>query len=261
MSNINYSKYFGVFFPNESWAPAPRYLLRRERILKFFGNKSPGVLIEIGSATGAMLYDLHKLGYVCKGFDISSKSGEFAQKYFSGNKAIAVVSDLNQVTRHNADYLLAMEVLEHIEDDISALKQWHSFLKVGGDIVITVPAHMKRWSEADENVGHFRRYEKSQLISKLNSAGFEDINVECFGWPLSNVMDPIRRRLKKSVDESSSKTELSKKSGVERKIETRLFKFYNNIFGAMAFKILFFLQHITSQSELGTGFIVYAKAR
>jgi SAM-dependent methyltransferase len=67
-------------------------------------------------------------------------------------------------------------VLEHIEDDRKILCQLNSKLKAGGSLVIYVPAFQSLYSTIDENIGHFRRYSKKDLLGKLKEAGFEVVN-------------------------------------------------------------------------------------
>src|SRR3546814_6549126 len=59
---------------------------------------------------------------------------------------------------------MAFEVLEHIEDDHAALRQWLGWLKPGGILLMSVPAHPSQWNAADVWAGHFRRYRKRELL-------------------------------------------------------------------------------------------------
>ena len=64
------------------------------------------------------------------------------------------------------------DVLEHIENDDSFLKDIHTSLKPQGKLLLTVPAYSFLWSKEDIHDGHFRRYNKNKLNKKLNNAGF-----------------------------------------------------------------------------------------
>jgi SAM-dependent methyltransferase len=70
------------------------------------------------------------------------------------------------------DCVFAFEVLEHIEDDLAALKEVYRVLKKGGVFVFSVPLKRKFWSVADEVAGHKRRYEREELRKRLFKAGF-----------------------------------------------------------------------------------------
>ncbi|KAA0992346.1 class I SAM-dependent methyltransferase [Dyadobacter aurulentus] len=65
------------------------------------------------------------------------------------------------------------DVMEHIEDDHAFLKQINSLLEENGLIMLTVPAFQSLWSDNDEQLGHFRRYDLKQLERKLALAGFK----------------------------------------------------------------------------------------
>ncbi len=70
------------------------------------------------------------------------------------------------------DTVVCLNVLEHVEDDIFALEQMHDVLKHGGYLALLVPAHRVLYGEFDRAVGHYRRYEKKELIDKLSQVGF-----------------------------------------------------------------------------------------
>lgn len=71
------------------------------------------------------------------------------------------------------EYIYSSNVLEHIEDDVSALKDLHTALVAPGVIAIYVPAFPLLFSGMDVAVGHVRRYRRKELISKMKLAGFE----------------------------------------------------------------------------------------
>jgi len=73
--------------------------------------------------------------------------------------------------------LVAMDVLEHLEDDSSALREWASRLLPGGLAFITVPAFPVLWSYHDEILKHKRRYTKGSLIQIARQAGLEPMKV------------------------------------------------------------------------------------
>jgi SAM-dependent methyltransferase len=64
------------------------------------------------------------------------------------------------------------DVLEHVQDDVSFLGRIAAMLKPQGRLYLTVPAMPLLWSAADRQAGHFRRYRRSELVQKLEMAGF-----------------------------------------------------------------------------------------
>jgi SAM-dependent methyltransferase len=70
------------------------------------------------------------------------------------------------------DFIYSSNVLEHIMDDIQALRDLRKHTREGGYLALYVPAHQFLFSDMDLKIGHYRRYGKKELISKVNSAGW-----------------------------------------------------------------------------------------
>lgn len=70
------------------------------------------------------------------------------------------------------DNVLAIDVFEHIEDDVAMLKIIYATMKKGGKLFIYVPARPELYSRFDKRIGHYRRYVLSELRSKVGQAGF-----------------------------------------------------------------------------------------
>ncbi len=71
------------------------------------------------------------------------------------------------------DTVICLNVLEHIEDDLAALRNIHCMLEDGGRAVILVPSGQSIYNSLDEELGHFRRYSEDQLRERMTAAGFE----------------------------------------------------------------------------------------
>jgi len=71
-----------------------------------------------------------------------------------------------EVTRR-FDAIIYIDVIEHIENDSAELQKASTFLKLGGKIIILVPAHNYLYSEFDKSIGHFRRYNKKMLTNAV----------------------------------------------------------------------------------------------
>ena len=93
------------------------------------------------------------------------------------------------------DLVCSFEVLEHLEDDVSALQDWHRFVAPGGHVLVSMPAWQERYNAWDEMVGHYRRYSPDQARSALADAGFVDAQVIVYGWPLGYWTENVRGRI------------------------------------------------------------------
>jgi glycosyltransferase involved in cell wall biosynthesis len=81
--------------------------------------------------------------------------------------------DAIDLARYNFDTVTAINVLEHTNDDAAALRRVYALLQPGGRVVVFVPAGRALFGSLDKGVGHQRRYERDELIAKLQEAGFE----------------------------------------------------------------------------------------
>lgn len=95
------------------------------------------------------------------------------------------------------DLVCAFEVLEHIEDDAAAVKEWATRLRDHGWLLLSVPAYQDRFSTADELAGHFRRYDPAAMAALLTSCGFEDIRIQPYGVPLGYLLEAARNLISK----------------------------------------------------------------
>jgi glycosyltransferase involved in cell wall biosynthesis len=85
-------------------------------------------------------------------------------------------NDYTILKEFNADTVVCLNVLEHIEDDSSVLRHLYQVLPPGCKIVFLVPFNPKLYSRFDQEIGHFRRYSKAELEEKMRAAG---LKVEC----------------------------------------------------------------------------------
>jgi len=85
------------------------------------------------------------------------------------------------------DLFLAFDVLEHLEHDRRAIAEAARVLKPGGILIGSVPVCKGIFSSHDRALGHFRRYEKGEILGKLRDAGFEiagSFHWNCFLFPI-----------------------------------------------------------------------------
>ena len=78
------------------------------------------------------------------------------------------------------DVIGLLDVIEHLDDDESALKRAFDHIKPGGGAIITVPQHPSLWSEKDIGAFHKRRYTKSGLRNLLEKTGFTILRITSF---------------------------------------------------------------------------------
>ncbi len=105
------------------------------------------------------------------------------------------------------DCVVSCEVMEHVEDDAGFARSLVQNLRPGGQLIVSVPAHMRFWTVHDQLVGHLRRYDRAQLVTLFSNAGCTDIDVRSYGYPWINLLRLPRLILAKlQQDERSEMT-------------------------------------------------------
>ena len=147
----------------------------------------PGGWLEIGCGTGYVLAEVARRypGH-SSGQDVSRPALEIARRRTDADLYLTNTDDVP--IRELAGVGL-FDVIEHLEDDVAALSAASSCLKLGGAVVVTVPAHQWLWSQTDEAAGHRRRYGRRPLLAALTQAGFHvELCRPFFGCLLPGVL-------------------------------------------------------------------------
>lgn len=252
---------YGIAVPEHGWVPSPGYALRRDRVLHHLAEVAPGRVLEIGCGAGALLHDLTKRGFRCEAVESSARAREIASAIFRGRDDVRIHEEPQEWSAA-FDLVLAFEVLEHIEDDEGALRTWVSWMRPGATLIISVPAHQRRWNPTDEWAGHYRRYESEQLTSMARAAGLHVVDLECYGFPLANLLEAIRARTWQRVErphDAALRAQQTAASGVERTVETKLFPLQASLPGRVAMRGFFRLQRWFARTELGNGLLLVAR--
>ncbi|MDR3051588.1 MAG: class I SAM-dependent methyltransferase [Oscillospiraceae bacterium] len=170
--------------------------MRRQALLDVVADIRPRVggeegkkCLEIGYGTGIFSYELYRMGFQVFGYDFSASAFNTANAVFNTDKQrLHLKRELSEADHGAYDLLVALEVLEHNEDDAQTLLGWRKLIKESGLLLLSVPARMKYFGAQDRSAGHFRRYEKSSLKTLLESCGFEMLNVVNYGFPILNAL-------------------------------------------------------------------------
>lgn len=174
----------------------PRYMLRKGIVRQALRLSGPLSCLEIGCGTGELLADLVRWGHSVVGVEPSPVARPLAERAAAscGGRA-RVVPNIEVVAGEHFDCCLALEVLEHIEKDLDALVSWRQLLRHDGQLLLTVPAHMAKWTFEDEAGGHWRRYEKDELCKLVEASGFRIDVCWNYGFPTTGITVPLRRIL------------------------------------------------------------------
>lgn len=142
-------------------------------------------ILEIGCGKGIVVDYLRKRDYDCSGVELAKvKPLETVRDYlFPGTDATALPAHL----RESFNVFLLLDVIEHLENPVSFLKQiLPSFPNLTYGI-ITVPARPEIWSNYDEFYRHYRRYTLETLRETMEPIGARVLDIRYFFrllyWP------------------------------------------------------------------------------
>ena len=215
-----------------------------EQIRKYMPEGEPKYILEVGCSTGLMIETLQREfpDALIAGSDVEYKSLlSIADKYSS--------VPLFQLDLANADLpeqkfncIVSLNVLEHIKDDKSAIRNIVRLLKTNGILVLELPAGSSLYDVFDKQLKHYRRYNIDDLINLLEGSGFEIIEKSHLGflpYPLFWLRKKLNRHLINANEEVQveitsnylQQTKRSKILNILFRIEEQLRKMFYLPFG------------------------------
>lgn len=134
--------------------------------------------LEIGSGTGDYAATWADMGYSIMATEADQYRLAKLQARFATDDRVEVGylhAPITKTARHSA--VVAYNVLEHIEDDVAALRSFGGLVADGGHVIIVVPAFPIGMSKFDREIGHFRRYRLAGLRHAMTAAGLEIVQM------------------------------------------------------------------------------------
>lgn len=166
----------------------------KRKIKELYGKNPPSGILDAGCGFGQYSYFMAKKFPAAKILAVDVKTDYLEDcKYFFGKTGLLNTefqfADLTKIQYDNEfDFVLSVDVMEHIEDDLGVFKRFHKALKPGGRVMINTPSNLggsDAHSDDDESfIGEHVRlgYSKEDITSKLVQAGF---GVESFCYTYS----------------------------------------------------------------------------
>ena len=116
--------------------------------------------------------------------DSDADSVAYLSKRFSAQGHVAVRQlDITSAEPGEHSAAIAINVLEHTTDDVSALRALRALVRPGGRVVIFVPAFELAMSKFDREIGHVRRYTKATLLDTFEGAGVSPMECRYINGP------------------------------------------------------------------------------
>lgn len=183
---------------DEHWWFVGRRKIVFTLIRDLFGLNWRGEILDIGCGTGANLDSLSRMGRA-QGLDLSLLPLALSRQ--RGHHRIICASATNiPFADRSFDLVTALDVIEHLENDLGGLREICRVLKPGAPAVFFVPAFMGLWGPNDVRLGHYRRYRQDSFRKVVEAAGLriEKISYANFGmflpiWLGRRVMSLLGR--------------------------------------------------------------------
>ena len=154
------------------WYTGRRKILTRfiEDICRRVTDRRPRIL-DVGCGTGANLLMLSQFGDA-EGVDLSEDALAFCRERGLEKVKLGAAEKL-PYDDGTFDLVTALDVVEHLDDDLAGLREMQRVLRPGGRVLLFVPTFMFLWGLQDDVSNHRRRYRLPELRRVLEQAGFE----------------------------------------------------------------------------------------
>lgn len=166
------------------WLARGRLLLS---LLRRIGCSEGCRIIEAGCGWGTNLSVLERAGFVVTGLDVSRRALEVLDR----PSRTLVEADLSKDLPPEApeyDVVLALDVIEHVDDDLGVVLKLARLARRGGYVIVSVPALPELYSEFDRVQGHRRRYTPETLRGAFSGSGLEIIQLFWWGQWMARVL-------------------------------------------------------------------------
>jgi SAM-dependent methyltransferase len=160
-------------------------------------------ILDAGCGSGRKMVDLSSHGAVT-GIELSDVSVQVARARDVGDVIAGSVLQM-PFDSDSFDLAASLDVIEHLEDDLAALRELRRVVAPGGSLLVTVPAYPWLWSGHDEINHHYRRYTRRSLQRVAEQAGWQQIRTTHFNSLLlpAAILLRILDRLSRKTTESS----------------------------------------------------------
>jgi SAM-dependent methyltransferase len=144
-------------------------------------------ILDAGCGSGRNMQLLARFGAVT-GVEPAEQSAEMARARGVGPVVQGSLEEPLALESDAFDLVVCLDVLEHVRDDLTALRELRRVTVAGGRLLVTVPAHRWLWGTHDELAGHQRRYTRASLLSVARTAGWRPQRVTGFN---ATLLGPI----------------------------------------------------------------------
>jgi ubiquinone/menaquinone biosynthesis C-methylase UbiE len=178
---------FEQFFSEEKYTLLKNYLynylLRKDAIENALKHEAVDRILEVGSGISPVMTRTDRIVYT----DLSLAAVRTLKSSW-GNRWYVVADCTNLPFKQNSfSHAICSEVLEHIPDDKTAMRELNRILKPPGRLIVTFPHRKFYFAIDDRLVKHYRRYELAEMKQKLKSTGFSVASTQKILGPLEKL--------------------------------------------------------------------------
>jgi len=214
-------------FEDDYWWNKGRRKILCDLIYEQISNTKNLEILDVGCGSGGTSTAFRQFGNVT-GIDFSSLALKFAK-----NKGLANVVRSTSTSipfrSEKFDIITVLDVIEHIKDDKSVLKEIWRLLKPNGIIILTVPAFQFLWSEHDVASMHERRYNSANITKILKESQFKIIKLSYFVSFLFPFVAIFRLMTKHRTKNKTTKVNLVKFPHLINKLFEKILLFENRL--------------------------------
>jgi len=174
-----------------------------ENVIQDLGMPPGARVLDAGCGSGRNMVELRRHGEVT-GVEVAQTSAALARARGAGEVFEGSLMEM-PFAQDSFDLAVCLDVIEHLPDDVGALRELRRVLAPGGALLVTVPAYQWLWSGHDEINHHCRRYNRRMLLQAAQAAGWRPAVVTNFNSLLLPVAIVLRAldRFNRRATESS----------------------------------------------------------
>ncbi len=132
-------------------------------------------ILDLGCGTGRNLQALRELGAPV-GLDIEALALRYSRER-GMQRLVQARAEALPLRDESFDGVLALDLLEHLEDDVAGAREMFRVLRPQGLLIVSVPAYQWLWGPQDDVSHHCRRYTPGALVDSLRAAGFRIVRL------------------------------------------------------------------------------------